>query len=54
MEWPDSLKFTANKILMIVRNPVDALLSFTMLGLTFSHSHAIKENIVEDFPDEFN
>ena len=48
---PGSAPFTANKMIVIARNPIDVIPSFANLVNTHSHSLEINEQYHVDFPE---
>jgi len=51
LEFPFVTKFTANRQICIVRNPIDLIPSFLYLKSAMSHSLVPKEKIHEEFKD---
>jgi len=54
LEMPEATKFTANKNIAIVRNPIDVMPSLAYLINTTSHGITFREKINEEFPDYWN
>lgn len=50
----NSLDFSANRIIVTVRNPFDVLMSLTTFLSVFSHSKQIENRLEEEDPEWFD
>ena len=46
-------KFTASKIINIVRNPLDTIFSFLTLNISLSQSRILESNPEKEWPEQF-
>ena len=51
MNMPNSINFNSNKVIVCVRNPLDAFHSLFTLRNTFSHSAKLPFDVDKEFPD---
>ena len=48
------LQFESNKVLCIVRNPLDSIISLAVLSNTLSHSAQVEYDFARDYPEWWN